>query len=417
MGGSTPAVWGDRIFLTCQDGDHIALLCVGTDGKELWRKPVGPGGGKIRGDEGNGASASPSTDGKHVYVFIGSGELACYDFDGNEIWKFNVQERYGKFQMQLGLPLHARCWTATACTCSCSTPAPISLVALNKATGEEVWKVERKSDGRGENEAVLRLAGDLAQGQRRLPDRARRRLRHGPPPDGRLGDLARRRPEPEGPAPAGPAFRRLAGGLARPDRRAVGKDGPVVGGQAGRHGHGRNRRPVRGSGGWPSGTPDVPSPLVHDGLVYLCKEDGYLVCLDAKTGEEKYNQRMHSSLYRASPVYADGNVYLTAKDGVVDGRQGGADVREGRGEHAARPVPGVAGGVRRPHLSARLRRPVCDWSGGEMRDDSARLAATRRGAQPALPLRVAAKRRSHSTSSPGGVMRLTGCFSAWPSLG
>ena len=48
IGGSTPAVWGDRLFLTSQDGDHVALLCVGTDGKELWRRPVGAGGGKIR---------------------------------------------------------------------------------------------------------------------------------------------------------------------------------------------------------------------------------------------------------------------------------------------------------------------------------------------------------------------------------
>jgi outer membrane protein assembly factor BamB len=69
----------------------------------------------------------------------------------------------------------------------------------------------------------------------------------------------------------------------------------------------------------PSGTPDVPSPLIRDGLVYLCREEGRkgFVCLDAKTGEEKYNQPIHESLYRASPVYADGNIYLTAKDGVV----------------------------------------------------------------------------------------------------
>ena len=61
------------------------------------------------------------------------------------------------------------------------------------------------------------------------------------------------------------------------------------------------------------GTPDVPSPLLYDGLVYLCKEDGRLICMDAKTGEEKYNQRLHPSRYRASPVEAGGNIYLTAR--------------------------------------------------------------------------------------------------------
>jgi outer membrane protein assembly factor BamB len=70
----------------------------------------------------------------------------------------------------------------------------------------------------------------------------------------------------------------------------------------------------------PRGTPDVPCPLVHDGLVYLCSERGGqrgLTCLDAKTGAQVYQQRTHTHRHRASPVYADGKVYLTARDGVV----------------------------------------------------------------------------------------------------
>jgi outer membrane protein assembly factor BamB len=66
-----------------------------------------------------------------------------------------------------------------------------------------------------------------------------------------------------------------------------------------------------------SRTPDVPSPLIHDGLVYLCMENGQLHVLDAKTGEEQYAVRTHSVRHRASPVYADGKVYLTARDGKV----------------------------------------------------------------------------------------------------
>src|SRR5262249_34846378 len=56
----------------------------------------------------------------------------------------------------------------------------------------------------------------------------------------------------------------------------------------------------------------------HDGLVYLCGESGILYCLDAKTGEEVYPpQPLHKAIYRASPVYADGKVYILSRDGVT----------------------------------------------------------------------------------------------------
>jgi outer membrane protein assembly factor BamB len=64
-------------------------------------------------------------------------------------------------------------------------------------------------------------------------------------------------------------------------------------------------------------TPDVPSPVILDGLVYLCREDGVLVCLDAKTGEKLYENRTQPDRHRASPVVADGHVYITARNGTV----------------------------------------------------------------------------------------------------
>jgi outer membrane protein assembly factor BamB len=67
----------------------------------------------------------------------------------------------------------------------------------------------------------------------------------------------------------------------------------------------------------PRGTPDVPSPLVHDGLVYLVSEDGVLTCLDAKSGERQYQERLHGVRHRASPIYADGHVFVPAFDGHV----------------------------------------------------------------------------------------------------
>ncbi len=76
----------------------------------------------------------------------------------------------------------------------------------------------------------------------------------------------------------------------------------------------------------PSGTPDVPCPLVYDGLVYLCDEDGFLTCLDARTGEPYYSKkRLHPVKHRASPVYADGKIYIAGHDGVVDVVKAGKD--------------------------------------------------------------------------------------------
>jgi len=64
-------------------------------------------------------------------------------------------------------------------------------------------------------------------------------------------------------------------------------------------------------------SPDVPTPLIHDGLVYLCNADkGQLTCVEGKTGRQLYEEPLHNSRYRASPVFADGRIYVTARDGT-----------------------------------------------------------------------------------------------------
>ncbi|OYW23995.1 MAG: hypothetical protein B7Z55_02945 [Planctomycetales bacterium 12-60-4] len=64
-------------------------------------------------------------------------------------------------------------------------------------------------------------------------------------------------------------------------------------------------------------TPDVPSPLVYGDIVYLCMQDGNLMALDRATGKELYFERTNRQRHRASPVYADGHIYLAARDGKV----------------------------------------------------------------------------------------------------
>jgi outer membrane protein assembly factor BamB len=315
-GSSTPVVWGDRIFLTSEDSKDLVLMCVSTAGKELWKqklgnpdKRVGPGG------QANLASGSPCTDGKHVWATVGTGDLACFDLDGKEVWKFNLQDRYGRFRIQFGMHttplLHGdRLYLQLIHS------GGAWVVALDKATGKEVWKVERKSDGRAECEhsyaspclwtngkdAYLIVHGNDYATAHRLDDGSE---------IWRVGDL---NPKDH----YNPTLRFVASPVAVADLIVVpsAKNGPVVGLKPDATG-------LVGAGGaaekWrrPRFTPDVPSPLVHDGLVYLCREDGHLDCLDAKTGKEYYSQRLHPALYRASPVFADGKVYCAARDGIV----------------------------------------------------------------------------------------------------
>lgn len=315
MGGSTPIVWGDRLFLTCEDGQDLVLLCISTRGKELWKRKVGSGRFRARTDEGNLASPSPSTDGKHVFAFVGSGDCACFDFDGKEVWRFNAQQRYGRFRIQFGMhstPVLYRGRLYFQLIHSGSN----KVVAVDAKNGETVWQVVRKSDGYAENEhsyasPVLWTNGKEAYLVTHGNDYAVAFSLEDGKEIWRLGDL-----NPKG--RYNPTLRFVASPVATPDLIVVpsAKNGPVVGVKP-------QARGTMMAGSkfqqWrrPSNTPDVPSPLVHDGLVYLCRENGILLCLDAKTGQEQYSKRLHASRYRASPVYAGGNVYLTARDGVV----------------------------------------------------------------------------------------------------
>ncbi len=313
--GATPVVWGDRIFLTSAEGNNLLLLCINTSGKELWRKTVASGDKTARGDEGNSASPSPITDGKHVWTMMGTGDLNCYDFDGNLVWKKDLQEAYGKFKIQFGMT---------------STPVldgerlylqlihsgGAKVLALDKSSGKEIWSVKRASDARDECEH------SYASPVMYHDDKLSLLITHGAdyviaydPKDGsevwRCGGI-----NPK--ATYNATLRLVASPVAIPGLIVVptAKGGPVLGLKPDGHGD------ITGNAEqlqWrlSRNTPDVPSPLVHDGLVYLCRESGNLIVLDAKTGEQHYENRTHADRHRASPVYADGKIYLSSRDGTV----------------------------------------------------------------------------------------------------
>ncbi len=312
-GSSTPAVWGDKIFITSAAPGEIVLICVSTAGKELWRQPLGIEKGGKR--EGNGASPSPSTDGHRVYTLTGAGEFAASDFSGKEIWRVNVQEKFGKFRYGFGF--HATSLLHQGrLYLQLIHAGGGRVVALDSATGNTVWNVERPSDGRAECEHSYASACLWNDGKRA------HLITHGNDyavahdlKDGkeiwRLGDL---NPKDNYNSTlrfvASPVA--VAGLIIVPTakNRGVVAVKPSATGLLKAGSPGEQWR-------LDSGTPDVPSPLVYGNEVYLCKENGVLTCLDSKTGKAHYSQRTHNQKHRASPLGADGKIYLTAADGTV----------------------------------------------------------------------------------------------------
>ena len=313
-GSSTPIVIKGNIFLTLEFEKQVLLLCFDKDGKESWRRKVCESNGKGNGERTN-ASPSPVSDGQRVIVMTGTGEVVAFSLDGKEAWRFNAQERYGKFRLGFGFHvtpilhesrLYLQLIHAGAALLACVSPE----------TGAELWKVERKSDG------VAECLHSYASPTAHRHDEVNVVITHGndycighDPADGkelwRIGGLnPKDRYNRTLRFVASPVVH--AGLVIAPSAKGRGMVGVRLSEAKGLI--------MKGAKGelWRTdkGTTDVTSPLVYQGVVYFCKENGTVLCLDAITGEQLYQERFHGQTYRGSPVAANGRVIFTARDGT-----------------------------------------------------------------------------------------------------
>jgi outer membrane protein assembly factor BamB len=161
---ATPAVWGDRVFVSSTDSAAGALVALAYDrktGQELWRHKVADG--LKRDDRSNFASPSPVTDGAHVWFFYGTGDLACYTVAGEAVWARNIQRDHGEFAflwtfatspllhdgrlylqvLQRNVPVQGRGFA--------DKPNDSYLLALDPKTGRDLWRHVRPSQAREES--------------------------------------------------------------------------------------------------------------------------------------------------------------------------------------------------------------------------------------------------------------------------
>ncbi|MDA0724044.1 MAG: PQQ-binding-like beta-propeller repeat protein [Verrucomicrobia bacterium] len=313
-GSSTPIVVGDKVFLTLEKDKEVRLYCISTMGRELWWHKVCETDGKGNGERTN-ASATPSSDGDRVFVTTGTGEVVAFDVSGNEKWRFNAQDRYGKFRFGFGFHSTTVLHEGRLFLQLIHSAAQL-VVSVDSTTGKEVWNVERKSDGVAECEhsyasPTVHRQGDLSVLITHGNDYC---IGHDPATGTELWRIADLNPKDR--------YNRTLRFVASP----VASNGFVVAPSAKNRGVSVVRLAEAkgriGKGGvgelWrmDKGTTDVTSPLLYEGILYLCKENGTVLCLDAKTGEQLYQERFHGQTYRGSPVAFNGRILFTARDGT-----------------------------------------------------------------------------------------------------
>lgn len=345
FGTSTPIIWGDRIFVLTavpagkqgeakssatpaaapananpgearpRSGGGFArsekptesyqfiVLCLDRkSGRTLWQKVAReevPHEGHHR-DHGF-ASASPVTDGQHLLAYFGSRGLYCYDLEGNLKWEKDFGDMQTKNSFGEG---SSPALFGSTVVVVWDHDGDDFIVALDKTTGNELWRTPRNDDTGWSTPLVIDH-----QGKPQVVVNATRKVRSYDLATGKqlwecAGQTANAIPSPVATADTvylTSGFRGSALFAVRLDRT-----GDLAGTDAIRWSHHKN-------------TPYVPSPLlVNDALYLVTGNNGTLSCFDARSGTANFEGERLDGIFGiyASPVAAKDRVYVLGREGT-----------------------------------------------------------------------------------------------------
>jgi len=334
---SSPVIWGDRLFVTSAisskpgatfkpglygDGDAsddrtpqkwMVYAIDKRTGKIAWERAAFEGEPRNkRHIKSTYASASPATDGRIVVAWFGSQGVRAYDINGNSLWTVDLGRvdmgAYDIPAVEWGPASSPIIWNDLVLL-QVDTQADSFILALDARTGKTVWKTDRTElPSWGTPTVVTTPAGP------ELVTNASNYIRGYDPKTGKelwkLGGSSKiTAPTPifagglfvvaSGRAPERPVFAVRPG--ARGDltlQKDQKSSESVVWSKTGRGSY-------------------MPTPLAYDGILYVLANNGVFDAYDLKTGEEIYRQRLDpvGSGFSASPVAADGKIYLSSEDG------------------------------------------------------------------------------------------------------
>lgn len=313
----SPVVWDDRVFVVSAipvaktapspglPRLKFDVFCFSRDtGKALWQRTAIEATPHEETHSTNGfASASPCTDGEHVYASFGSQGLYCYTMDGELVWSRND---FGTMQIRNGFGEGSSPTIAgDMILLPWDHQGQSYLYALDKRTGKTVWQTPRDEPTQWSTPLVVTHNGRqqvIMNGENKA----------------RAYDLE-----------TGKELWSCGGQTQRPVASAV-SDGKLVFVTSGFRGEFLGAFTMDGTGDiegtrdvvWTTerDTPDIASPLLSGGRLYFHKgKSGLLTCLDAATGKPHFTASRVDGINGtyASPVAAGGHIYITDREGTV----------------------------------------------------------------------------------------------------
>jgi outer membrane protein assembly factor BamB len=339
LGGSSPIVVGNQVFVTSQigsaavrEGAHPQLarddpslvvqehpmggrrsepqsdtgdvfLSVEafnrSNGNRLWEyRALATGPFPELHEKHNLATPTPVTDGDRLYAWFGNGLIVCLDMEGKLVWSRHLGQEYSPFQIQWG-PGSSPVLYRDLIILLCDHDQASYLLALDKRTGKERWK---KDPGLGQKSYSTPLVVPGPEGDELIVNSSERIDAYNPVNGELLWHVGSPR---QSPIPS-PVFHDsliyMSRGYRNSDFLAIrpGGHGDVT------ESHIKWRTPT--------GAAYVPSILYYDGLLYMSSDIGMVTCAEASTGEQVWRHRLRGVFF-ASPVAADGKVYFVSETG------------------------------------------------------------------------------------------------------
>ena len=314
LSASTPVVWNDVIFLNVAVDDGVLeLWCLDRDtGQPIWKKHLSNGNHRQRKQDMS--SPSPVTDGVKVWVMTGTGILKAFNFQGRNLWTRDIQKSYGAFGLSWGYAssplLHGGALYVQVLH-GMRTNDPSYLLSINAETGKTIWRVQRPTEAIRESpdsystptllqydgtEEIVVTGGDAVTGHNPTTGEELWRA------DG-LNPTRQRN------------YRIVASpivydGLIYAPTRVR----PLLALRPGGRGNVLNTNVI-----WSTNNgPDVPTPVTDGQYFYIVNDQGIVYVHNAKTGELVYGRkRIQPGTYSASPVLADGKIYITNEAGLT----------------------------------------------------------------------------------------------------